>query len=629
MKYRSEIDGLRAVAVIPVLLFHAGVPFFAGGYVGVDVFFVISGYLITGIIARELANGHYSILAFYERRIRRIFPCLMAVISFSLVAAIFLFLPEDFLNLSKGVVSSVLFSSNILFWRESGYFNAQGDLVPLLHTWSLAVEEQFYILFPLIFVLIYRSARSKLLPIIVALAATSFLISIWGIRKAPTFTFYMAPTRAWELLTGSLLALGLLPPTKSRMRREGLTLLGIALIASAVCLFSARTRFPGEYAVVPVLGAALIIYASADTVSGRVLSLKPIVFIGLISYSIYLWHWPILVFTKYYFVDGLSDWGIILVILLSLLIATLSWRYIETPFRREDIVKRRPLFAGAAVAILVFTTAGIVGLLSGGWVSRVPVEVAYLSSFRNDVSPRRSDCHRGEGSAIALSRSCVFGASKLPEFAVWGDSHAVELAFVLGSLAQQHGRSLMQVSYSSCPPVIGIGGTGCQSHNNATLEYLLNQSHIRTIFLVSFYDNKSNRPPTYADSFRRTVSRVIDAGKHVVLVYPIPRSPADVPSVLARYAWKGIGTDRLAIDKGAYLRRNAEILDLLDSLARLRNVSRVIPHEYLCHGESCSVSFDGEALYFDDHHLSLAGAQRIASLFEPFFAGSRQNADLK
>ncbi|WP_201864193.1 acyltransferase family protein [Microvirga soli] len=619
---------MRAVAVIPVLLFHAEVPFFAGGYVGVDVFFVISGYLITGIISRELANGRFSLVAFYERRMRRIFPCLMAVISFSMVAAIFLFLPEDFSHLSKSVISSVLFSSNILFWRESGYFNAQGDLVPLLHTWSLAVEEQFYILFPLVFVLIYRSARSNLLIIIVALATTSFLISIWGIRKAPTFTFYMAPTRAWELLTGSLLALGLVPPTKNRMGREGLTLLGIALIASAVCLFSARTPFPGEYAGVPVLGAALIIYASANTVTGRVLSLRPIVFIGLISYSIYLWHWPILVFAKYYLVDALPSWGVILAIILSLLIATLSWRYIETPFRREEIVKRRPLFVGAAAVILVFITAGILGLLSGGWVSRVPVEVAYLASFRNDVSPRRSDCHRGEGSAIALSRSCVFGVPKLPEFAVWGDSHAVELAFALGRLAEQHGRSLMQVSYSSCPPVIGTGSTGCQSHNDATLEYLRSHSHIRTIFLVAFYDNKSSRPPTYADGFRRTVSTLIDAGKHVVLIYPIPRSPADVPSVLARYAWKGIGTERLAIDRGVYLRRNAEILDLLDSLARQRNVSRVIPHEYLCHEESCSVLFDGKALYFDDHHLSLAGAQRIASLFEPFFVGSGQNADM-
>ena len=257
MNYRSEIDGLRAVAVLPVLMFHAGVPFFAGGYVGVDVFFVISGYLITGIIAPEMAEGRFSLIAFYERRIRRIIPCLMAVVGFCLVAAAILFLPGDFMNLSKSVIATVLFSSNILFWRQSWYFNAQMDLIPLLHTWSLAVEEQFYILFPPALAVLYRLGRSKLVPIIAALAIASFLLNVWSVQKAPSFAFYMAPTRAWELLTGSLLALGFFPPLRSKAWREGLALIGIALIVSAVCLFSARTPFPSYYALVPVLGTAL------------------------------------------------------------------------------------------------------------------------------------------------------------------------------------------------------------------------------------------------------------------------------------------------------------------------------------------------------------------------------------
>ena len=625
MNYRSEIDGLRAVAVLPVLMFHAGVPFFAGGYVGVDVFFVISGYLITGIIAPEMAEGRFSLIAFYERRIRRIIPCLMAVVGFCLVAAAILFLPGDFMSLSKSVIATVLFSSNILFWRQSWYFNAQMDLIPLLHTWSLAVEEQFYILFPPALAVLYRLGRSKLVPIIAALAIASFLLNVWSVQKAPSFAFYMAPTRAWELLTGSLLALGFFPPLRSKAWREGLALIGIALIASAVCLFSARTPFPSYYALVPVLGTAFVIYASHDTTCGRILSLGPVVFIGLISYSLYLWHWPIMVFARYYLIDELSGWNVIAVLLLSLCAAILSWRYIEMPFRRKGVVKRRFLFAAAPTAMLVLTTAGLAGLVSKGWASRVPADVAYLESFKNDSSLRRMDCHRFENSTVALSQSCVLGAPVPPEFAIWGDSHAVELAFVLGQLAEQHQRSVMQVSYSSCPPVMGNGSSGCRKHNDAALRYLIDHSTIRTVFLIAFYDNeKDNRASTYAEGLRASVSKLADAGKHVVLIYPVPRATIDVPSALARYVWNGMRTDAVGSRKSAYLQRNAEILHLLDTLAHLRNVARVIPHEDLCQEETCSVLLEGKPLYFDNHHLSLSGAQHIAPLFERFFANEQR-----
>jgi len=630
MHYRSEIDGLRAVAVLPVLLFHAGLPFFAGGYVGVDVFFVISGYLITGIIASEMGEGRFSVIAFYERRIRRIIPCLTAVIGLCLAAAAILFLPEDFMSLSKSAIATVLFSSNILFWRQSWYFNAQMDLIPLLHTWSLAVEEQFYILFPPALALLHRFGRSRLIAIIAAMAAVSFLLNIWSLPRSPSFAFYMAPTRAWELLLGSLIALGFIPPLKSRILREGLALLGIALIAFAVCLFSARTPFPGYHALVPVLGAALVIYASHDTTCGRILSLSPVVFIGLISYSLYLWHWPIMVFARYYLIDELSGWNVVSVLLLSFCVAILSWRYIEMPFRRKGIVNRRFVFSAAPVAMIFLIAAGLAGVVSKGWVSRVPAEVAYLESFKNDSSPRRMDCHRLENSALPLPRSCVFGTSVPPEFAIWGDSHAVELAFVLGQLAEQHQRSLMQVSYSSCPPVMGNGSAGCRKHNEATLRFLTNHPTIKTVFLIAFYDNdKDNRSFTYADGLRVSVSRLAESGKQVVLIYPIPRATIDVPSALARYAWNGMGIDALGSKKSAYLRRNTEILNLLDTLAGQRNVARVVPHESLCREETCSVMLEGKPLYFDNHHLSLSGARHIAPLFERYLAIDEQRAGLR
>jgi peptidoglycan/LPS O-acetylase OafA/YrhL len=629
MNYRPEIDGLRALAVLPVLLFHAGVPTFAGGYVGVDVFFVISGYLITGIIAPEMAEDRFSLITFYERRIRRIMPCLIAVIGFCLVAATILLLPGDFMSLSKSIIATDLFSSNILFWRESGYFNTQMDLVPLLHTWSLAVEEQFYILFPPALVLLHRLGRSMLVLIIALLAVASFLLNVWSVPEAISFAFYMAPTRAWELLTGSLLALGFLPPLRSKALREGLALLGIALIASAICFYSAHTPFPGYHALVPVLGAALVIYASQETVCGRTLSLGPVVFIGLISYSLYLWHWPIMVFARYYLLDEFSGWNVVAVLLLSLCVAILSWRYIEKPFRRKGVVKRRLLFAAAPAAMLLLTAAGWAGLASKGWASRVPADVAYLESFKHDSSPRRVDCHRFENSAVALSQSCVFGAPVAPKFAIWGDSHAVELAFALGEVAEQHQQSLMQVSYSSCPPVLRSGSPGCRRHNDAALRYLSDHPTIRTVFLIAFYDNdKDNRPSNYAEGLRTAVSKLSDAGKYVVLIYPIPRAMTDVPSALARYAWNGIGTDMVGSKKSEYLQRNVEILHVLDTLTVVRNVARLLPHEDLCQEDICSVLLAGKPLYFDNHHLSLSGARHLAPLFEHFFGADDRSADL-
>ena len=352
------------------------------------------------------------------------------------------------------------------------------DLIPLLHTWSLAVEEQFYILFPPALAVLYRLGRSKLVPIIAALAIASFLLNVWSVQKAPSFAFYMAPTRAWELLTGSLLALGFFPPLRSKAWREGLALIGIALIASAVCLFSARTPFPSYYALVPVLGTAFVIDASHDTICGRILSLGPIVFIGLISYSLYLWHWrSSMVFARYYPIDELSGRNVIAVLLLSLCAAILSWGYIEMPFRRKGVVKRRFLFAAAPTAMLVLTTAGLAGLVSKGWASVFqpmwPILKASITTLVYGVwtvtasRTARLHCRNPACLGHPFRRNLQSGATAMP----WS------LPSCLGQLAEQHQRSVMQVSYSSCPPVMGNGSSGCRKHNDAALRYLIAPFH--------------------------------------------------------------------------------------------------------------------------------------------------------
>jgi peptidoglycan/LPS O-acetylase OafA/YrhL len=622
MKYRADVDGLRAVAVLPVLFFHAGWGVFSGGYVGVDVFFVISGYLITGILAAEIADHRFSILNFYERRIRRIFPCLFAVIIASCVAASVLLVPMDFRDFSKSVVATVFFASNILFFGQSGYFDDQSAAKPFLHTWSLAVEEQFYIFFPILLWLIHRYARDRMFLVLVPMAALSFLFSHWGARHWPAFAFFMAPTRVWELFTGALLALGFVPAINHRLAREALAWLGLALILFAVFIFTPDTTFPGVNALFPVIGAALLIQFGRDTRAGWLLSRKPVVFIGLISYSLYLWHWPIIVFSEYYLVQKLTGWSSVAAIAGSLAVATVSWRYVERPFRVKGLIPRRRIFLGAAVATVSMVLVSVAGVTSNGWASRFTAEVARLESFADAYSPRRNQCHRDGVKAIAIDKSCVYGAATPPTYAVWGDSHGVELTYALGEIAGRHGKSVMQFTYSACPPSLGLNiryRPQCRSYNDRVAQFLVNDKALATVFLIARYENHRT-DMGFSAGIRKSVETLLGAGKRVVLVYPIPTASVSIPHMLARYAASSTDLSQLDIEEGDYLRRNSDAFSLLGSFTEA-NVVRVFPHKRLCHDDACSVYANGAPLYFDDQHLSINGAEYLAPLFENLFQG--------
>jgi len=287
MQYRPEIDGLRAVAVMPVILFHAGVTQMSGGYVGVDVFFVISGFLITGILARELQAGQFSLLGFYERRARRILPALFLVLLVTAIVGALVMLPYELATLGRGIVAVLLFVSNVLFWRESGYFAAASELNPLLHTWSLAVEEQYYILFPLVLWACWRWFPRGVVPLLGLITVGSLALAEVLSVRMPSANFYLLPTRAWELLAGSLAALYLLRrPAPQGWLAEALGLAGLAAIAFAVLTYDAATPFPSLWALAPVLGTvAIIVAASPATLVGKLLGTAPFVGIGLISYS--------------------------------------------------------------------------------------------------------------------------------------------------------------------------------------------------------------------------------------------------------------------------------------------------------------------------------------------------------
>jgi peptidoglycan/LPS O-acetylase OafA/YrhL len=324
MQHRSDIDGLRAAAVIPVLLYHADVAPFSGGYIGVDVFFVISGYLITSLIIEDHNDGRFSILRFYERRMRRIFPALFTVMFFCLAVGFLLFMPADFRRLGATVAATTLFSSNFLFVRQGGYFDSGTELKPLLHTWSLAVEEQYYILFPLFMAAMLLLARRALFRTIVVLAGLSFVWSLVQLAYDPIPAFYLPFGRAWELLVGAMLAIRP-PSTSPRWLAEAFAALGLGAILWSAMTYPADASFPGVKALVPCLGAALVIGSGTEhkTLVARLLSLRIPVFVGLISYSLYLWHLPLIVMSKYYLMRGLTGPETALVLLCSLALAVL------------------------------------------------------------------------------------------------------------------------------------------------------------------------------------------------------------------------------------------------------------------------------------------------------------------
>jgi len=372
MQYRAEIDGLRALAVIPVVLFHAGIAGFSGGFVGVDVFFVISGYLITSIILSEQQKQRFTLISFYERRARRILPALMLVVLLSTVAAWYLLLPTELVDYGKSLASVGLFASNILFWTQSNYFAQASEFIPLLHTWSLAVEEQFYLLFPLFMIWTVTARKSMRLLSLGLVAIVSLIFCEWAWRNAPEANFFLAPSRIWELLLGVFCAFYLQQP---RAHSSGLKQLGSAagflLVTYAIIFFDKSIPFPSVYALIPVLGAALIIlFTDKNTLVGKFLSLPFIVGIGLISYSAYLWHQPLFVFARLNSMQELGTPMLLGLSVLAFIMAYISWRWVEKPFRNRNWLSQRQILWMAGLCSVILIGLGLIFIFGGGFDER-------------------------------------------------------------------------------------------------------------------------------------------------------------------------------------------------------------------------------------------------------------------
>jgi len=468
LKYRSEIDGLRAVAVVPVILFHAGSAPFSGGFVGVDVFFVISGYLITTILIDDLEADRFSLVNFYERRARRILPALFFVMACCLPFAWMWMLPNQMEDFAKSILAVTLFVSNFLFWKSSGYFAAEADEQPLLHTWSLAVEEQYYLLFPIFLFLAWRFGKSRVYWMIVVFSVISIALAEWGWRNEPKANFFLIPTRAWELFAGSIAAF--IVNKRGVQGNNALSLLGLAAIVYSILMFDEHTPFPSLYALAPVVGSVLIVlYADKDTLAAKLLSTKAFVGIGLVSYSAYLWHQPLLAFARIRSTEAPGQALMLGLAAASLVLAAFSWKYVEQPFRKRDRVDRKTIFSLSLAGGLVFVAIGVAGWQFSGrfeqhWLARQSESVRSTYAVLNRANPELSNFGADERGNQNLAE-CRFNTRNVdeargqrildcfeqhgPGVLIVGDSHAMDLYGVVASRFD-------------APFLIGITQGGCQ-----------------------------------------------------------------------------------------------------------------------------------------------------------------------
>ena len=625
MEYRREIDGLRAVALLPVILFHAGFEIFSGGFVGVDVFFVISGYLITGIILRENERGAFSLINFYERRVRRILPALFFVMACCIPFAWMWMLPSHMRSFSEGVMAVSLFGSNFLFWRKSGYFSPSGDENPLLHTWSLGVEEQFYLVFPLFVMLAWRFGRNRLAVLIGLSAIAGLVLCEFGWRYAPTANFYLPFTRHWELLLGSLCALA---EQRSLRRPSGVAVFaGLALIVFSIFVFDENTPFPSIYTLAPVLGTALIImFADSASPTTRLLASKPLVGIGLISYSAYLWHQPLFAFARIRSIFPPSDWLMLTLAFASLALAYISWRFVELPFRTKGpgaLVTRPALFRSAALLTCGFIGFGLYGYLTGGFETR---EFAGRSSVAIEDKVRiNHGLNKVCEKRFTLSPACR--TDDEPTLLVWGDSFAMHL--VDGILADDADIALIQHTKSRCPPFLGISPQAestfapeCMAFNDAVFNWLRQTPSVKHVVLSSPFANilDDDRKvqtrngvalPADVETAVRYFSESLDAiealGRTVVVVSPPPFSGQDIGNCLKKSLiynrplsacnFKDI---RVSAESGSMVN---EFLSEID-----RNYAVVWLNEFICSEGECFAAERDTFIYRDKGHLAKEGS---------------------
>lgn len=631
-KYRSEIDGLRSIAVIPVILFHAGFEVFSGGFVGVDVFFVISGYLITTIILSEMDKGQFSLVNFYERRARRIFPALFFVMLVSLLPAWLYLNPSELKDFSQSLMAVSAFSSNILFWAESGYWGADNELKPLLHTWSLGVEEQYYILFPLFLMVMWRFRKRWILSSFVAISVVSLLTAQWGAYNNPTATFFLLPTRAWELAIGSCIAFYFLYRKQSirtllshRYISEALSLAGLLMIGYAIFAFDETTPFPSFFALIPTIGTGLIIiFSSKEVFVGKLLSTKLLVGIGLISYSAYLWHQPLFAFARHASFTPSNTQAMAFIAILSFVFAYLSWRLVEKPFRDKSVVSRKTVLWFAVAGSVSFLTLGLVGHLGNGFPERFSASTNSVLDFNNYPKKelyRQRDCFLEPDQRFSEFSSFCHQVGSRAGVMIWGDSHAAALSYGL----RKELSDVIQLTSSGCPPIFGLHvpyRIHCTGINEFAKEIIEKHQpkiiilHANWLFYQDTYTVYDVRK--LGELIKKTIRSVseLSPDSEIYIVGGVPQWKGGLPNLLHK---KDIGLDRersLYLEDGTLNALAALDLALSESTTNL-NATFVSVFELLCDSKNCPVVILGDKGYtltaWDYGHLTAEGSSLLAN----------------
>jgi len=654
--HRPEVDGLRALAVLPVMLFHAGLGLFPGGYVGVDVFFVISGFLITTIIVNERLAGTFSILQFYERRARRILPALFFMGAVTLPLAWKYMLPAELDAFGRSLMSVATFVSNVFFWRSSGYFDAAAEVSPLLHTWSLGVEEQYYLVFPLLVLALWRPDRVRLWIAIALVTVVSLLGSQWLLKDRQLAAFFLSPARAWELLAGSMLAMacsqGFRPLALDLRLREWLGLAGVALIVGPMVFYGVDTRFPGFSAVPPVLGTVLIIaFVTPDTWVGRLLTLRPVLWVGLISYSAYLWHQPVLAFGRLMHTGALAPAASVGLVALALVLAHVSWRWVEAPFRDRSRWSRKQIFWASGAGTAALFAAGLFLALSKGAPQR------WSEASQPFIRPAKTSI-TGCPAVNEQLNVCRLGVPGVaPTMVLVGDSHAYAIGDALDQQLRSKGRAGLLV-HTPCHPIPGLFDSReeltparvafCAEANRRVIAEVENPA-IESVWVAirwtarlypmgsdidapEFDNGEGGHELDYPfrknlafDGTRFTEAPGPKAGalagyierlaalKPTVVMYPVPEAGWTPSRVNLLALASGGELPVVSTSSERFLARNAAALRVLDSVSS-PNLSRSKPSALLCDTflqGRCAIQANGQLFYADDDHLSATGARLV------------------
>jgi peptidoglycan/LPS O-acetylase OafA/YrhL len=619
MEYRREIDGLRALAVVPVILFHAGITTFNGGFVGVDIFFVISGYLITTIIVAEMALGKFSMLNFYEKRIRRILPALFFVMLCTLPFAWALMLPTELRSFSQSLISVPLFASNALFYFTTGYFESASELKPLLHTWSLAVEEQYYVLFPLFLMAAWKLGRKPIIYILIAMAIFSLAFAQWGVASHPSFVFFLLPTRGWEILIGALISLFVSYKATIISTREPMnpmvaqiaSMAGLMLVLYAIFSFDKDTPSPSIYTLIPTIGAGLIlVFADGRNLVGKLLGSKLLVGIGLISYSAYLWHQPLFAFAR---LKGLENPGGLLLPLLSGLsfaLAYMTWKFVERPFKNRLTINRKLLLAGSLGFTVFFISLGLAGHVNWGYKHRLNKDEREILAFQNydfTSTLNRYSCFMEEtDTAKQFKRECY--ANHGPDsYMLWGDSYAAASSKGLKSIHPD----VMQLTASACPPLIDTefaDRPNCLAINNFIKEKVRELKPAKIFLQANWYRYARE---DVVENMTRTLNYIkeVSPATKIVIIGSTPQWQPALPLLLVDNK-VGLGEDHY-VAMPSYQKLNA-VDTRLKQLSRVYGIQFLSILDNMCIDAQCLAVTEYRGKHWltswDNGHLSEAGS---------------------